>query len=44
MWFEAIGRGSDGAWRRIFRDRCEEGGRTLAPPARPDTATAAGGS
>jgi hypothetical protein len=43
-WFEAIGRGSDGAWRRIFRDRCEEGGRTLAPPARPDTAAPAGGS
>lgn len=32
-WFEAIGRGRDGNWRRIFRDRCEEGGRMLAPPA-----------
>jgi hypothetical protein len=40
MWFEAVGRASDGGWRRIFRDRCEEGGRSLAPPARPDTTTA----
>jgi hypothetical protein len=31
-WFEAIGRSRDGNWRRIFRDRCEEGGRVLAPP------------
>ncbi|CAN5612073.1 hypothetical protein BH23GEM9_BH23GEM9_34190 [soil metagenome] len=32
-WFEAIGSRRDGTWRRIFRDRCEEGGRTLAAPA-----------
>jgi hypothetical protein len=31
-WFEAVGRGRDGEWRRIFRDRCDEGGRTLARP------------
>lgn len=37
-WFEAVGRGRDGGWRRTFRDRCEEGGRTLAPVAAPDTA------
>jgi hypothetical protein len=43
MWFEAIGRSRDGAWRRIFRDRCEDGGRTLAPPTAPDTATAGDG-
>jgi hypothetical protein len=36
-WFEAVGLGRDGAWRRIFRDRCEEGGRTLTPPAAVDT-------
>jgi hypothetical protein len=22
-WFEVVGRGSDGAWRRTFRNRCE---------------------
>jgi hypothetical protein len=38
MWFEAVGRASDGSWRRTFRDRCEEGGRTLVQPAPPDTA------
>jgi hypothetical protein len=27
-WFEAVGRGEDGRWRRIFSDRCE-----TAPPA-----------
>ncbi|HEX2166350.1 MAG TPA: hypothetical protein VHG09_03835, partial [Longimicrobiales bacterium] len=26
-WFEAVGMSQDGQWRRIFRDRCEEGGR-----------------
>ncbi|MEX1182469.1 MAG: hypothetical protein WEF86_04485, partial [Gemmatimonadota bacterium] len=38
-WFEAIGRTTSGTWRRIFSDRCEEGGRTLtAPiPAPPDS-------
>jgi hypothetical protein len=40
-WFEAVGRGRDGTWRRIFRDRCEEGGRLLSPPARTDQDTAA---
>jgi hypothetical protein len=34
-WFEAVGRGRDGKWRRIFSDRCDEGGRSLARPARP---------
>jgi hypothetical protein len=28
-WFEAVGLSQDGSWRRIFRDRCEEGSRTL---------------
>jgi hypothetical protein len=38
-WFEAIGRDPAGGWRRIYRDRCEEGGRMLAAPAAPaDTA------
>jgi hypothetical protein len=41
-WFEAVGRNRDGTWRRTFRDRCEEGGRTLAPPAPPPTDTAGG--
>ncbi|HEX6134321.1 MAG TPA: hypothetical protein VFZ24_10160 [Longimicrobiales bacterium] len=36
-WFEAFGRGRDGAWRRIFRDRCEEGGRVMPEAAPPDT-------
>jgi hypothetical protein len=31
-WFEAVGRGSDGTWRRIFRDRCEDGGRNIVAP------------
>jgi hypothetical protein len=39
-WFEAIGLGRDGSWRRVFMDRCEEGGRTLTPAAPPDTAGA----
>jgi hypothetical protein len=33
-WFEAVGRGADGTWRRIFRDRCEDGS-TRAVPAAP---------
>lgn len=38
-WFEAIGRDPAGGWRRIFYDRCDEGGRILAAPAVPaDTA------
>lgn len=28
-WFEVVGLGPDGEWRRTFRDRCEEGSRTL---------------
>jgi hypothetical protein len=38
-WFEAVGRGRDDSWRRIFRDRCEDGGRSLIlpPPAPADT-------
>ena len=28
-WFEALGMGPGGEWRRIFRDRCEEGSRTV---------------
>jgi hypothetical protein len=36
-WFEAVGRGQDGAWRRIFRDRCEEGSRVI-PAAQADSA------
>ncbi|MBR9989979.1 MAG: hypothetical protein KFH98_09500 [Gemmatimonadetes bacterium] len=28
-WFEAVGADQGGKWRRIFRDRCEEGGRML---------------
>jgi hypothetical protein len=39
-WFEAVGVDRDGTWRRTFRDRCENGGRTLTPPAPPDTAPA----
>jgi hypothetical protein len=41
-WFEAIGRSRAEGWRRIFRDRCEDGGRSLIlpPPAPPDTAAA----
>jgi hypothetical protein len=35
-WFEAVGRGQDGAWRRIFRDRCEEGSRSI-PSAQADS-------
>lgn len=42
-WFEAVGRARDGAWRRTFSDRCEEGGRMLRAPAPVDTAGAAGG-
>jgi hypothetical protein len=42
-WFESIGRGRDGTWRRTFHDRCEDGGRRLVPPARPDTARPAPG-
>jgi hypothetical protein len=43
-WFEAIGRNRDGTWRRIFRDRCEEGGRMMpAPPPAPPEDTIAGG-
>ena len=37
-WFEAIGRSADGTWRRVYRDRCEDGGRRLPTPARPDSA------
>ncbi|HEX6307234.1 MAG TPA: hypothetical protein VFZ69_03540 [Longimicrobiales bacterium] len=37
-WFEALGRGRDGEWRRIFRDRCEEGGRVMPAAAPADTA------
>jgi hypothetical protein len=38
-WFEAIGRTRDGAWRRIFSDRCEDGsGRRLPQAAGPGTA------
>lgn len=41
MWFEAVGRGRDGAWRTTFSDRCEEGGRRLpaaaAPAGTPDS-------
>ena len=38
-WLEAVGRSSDGSWRRIFNDRCENGGRSLIlpPPAPRDT-------
>jgi hypothetical protein len=36
-WFEAVGRTADGGWRRIYRDRCDEGGRVLAAPAAVDT-------
>jgi hypothetical protein len=39
-WFEAVGMDRDGTWRRTFRDRCEDGGRTLTPAATPDTAPA----
>lgn len=38
-WFEALGRGEDGQWRRIFRDRCEEGTRTM-PGVQPQDSTA----
>jgi hypothetical protein len=42
VWFEAIGLGADGSWRRVFMDRCEEGGRTLTPAVPADTAAAEG--
>jgi hypothetical protein len=42
-WFEAYGRGRDGNWRRVFSDRCEEGGRTLTPAAAPVDTVGAGG-
>jgi hypothetical protein len=32
-WFEAIGTDPRGGWRRIFQDRCDEGGRLLPTPA-----------
>lgn len=38
VWFEAVGRDRDGEWRRIFRDRCEDGSRVLESPAPEDTA------
>lgn len=37
-WFEAYGADREGRWRRVFMDRCEQGGRSLTPPAPPDTA------
>ncbi|HSK20038.1 MAG TPA: hypothetical protein VK912_12880 [Longimicrobiales bacterium] len=40
-WFEAVGLGQDGSWRRIFRDRCEEGSRSVPTPAAADSAAAA---
>ncbi|HSJ25901.1 MAG TPA: hypothetical protein VK929_14590 [Longimicrobiales bacterium] len=43
MWFEAVGRGSDGSWRRIFSDRCEDGGRRLPAPVQTDGQGGAGG-
>lgn len=33
MWFEAVGRDQNGDWHRIYRDRCDDGGRTLPMPA-----------
>ena len=33
-WFEAVGINEQGEWRRIFRDRCEDGGRVV-PGATP---------
>lgn len=46
-WFEAVGRSRDGTWRRIFRDRCEDGGRaipaaTTAPDSTPPDSIAGG--
>jgi hypothetical protein len=42
-WFEAVGRDRAGEWRRIYRDRCDDGGRMLTPPAAPaDTAPPGG--
>ncbi|MEX0890786.1 MAG: hypothetical protein WEB88_01360 [Gemmatimonadota bacterium] len=38
-WFEAVGRTDDGAWRRIFRDRCERPA-GLLPTVAPDSLTA----
>lgn len=38
MWFEAVGRDASGTWRRIFRDRCEDGGRALPAAAPADSA------
>jgi len=42
-WFEAVSRDANGSWRRIFRDKCEEGGRLVQPPAPPPADTAAAG-
>ena len=35
-WYEAVGRGADGKWRRMLRDRCERVGAPVAEEA-PDT-------
>lgn len=32
-WFEAVSASRDGEWRRVFSDRCEQGGRVLRPAA-----------
>lgn len=40
-WFEAVGRSQDGQWRRIFRDRCEEGSRTMPGVVPQDSAAPA---
>lgn len=38
-WFEAVGRGPTGQWRRIFRDRCQQGESSVpVVPAGNDTA------
>lgn len=40
-WFEAVSRNRRGQWRRVFRDRCEQGSTMPipAPGAVPDTVT-----
>ena len=41
-WFEVVGRGADGTWRRTFRDRCQNAANATpgvpAPTVQPEAA------
>jgi hypothetical protein len=43
-WFEAVGRARNGQWRRIFRDRCEDGGRVIPAGSGPASDTTSSGT